>query len=98
MTCAGLHLKSVNTNLSAAISLTYCDLDIFQVVPIAVIIDTLDDATLVQQYRDGASFATLAATFGRSENAVISRLVRLRAAILPDNAPAETSGGDPAAE
>lgn len=58
----------------------------------------LDDAALVQQYRDGASFATLAATFGRSENAVISRLVRLRAAVLPDNAPAETPGGDPAPE
>jgi hypothetical protein len=44
----------------------------------------LDDAALVQQYRDGASFATLAATFGRSENAVISRLVRLRAGLLPE--------------
>ena len=42
----------------------------------------LDDDALVELYRDGASFATLAATFGRSENAVITRLVRLRAGLI----------------
>ena len=47
----------------------------------------LDDEVLVKQYREGASFATLAATFGRSEKAIISRLIRLRAGLLPDNAP-----------
>ena len=46
----------------------------------------LDDDALVKLYRDGASFTTLASTFGRSEKAIISRLIRLRAAILPDRA------------
>ena len=48
----------------------------------------LDDDALVKLYREGASFTTLAATFSRSENAIISRLIRLRAGILPDR-PAE---------
>ena len=46
----------------------------------------LDDDALVRLYREGASFTTLAATFSRSEKAIISRLIRLRAAILPDRA------------
>ena len=44
-----------------------------------------DEETLVKLYRDGVSFENLAATLDRTENAVISRLVRLRAAILPGN-------------
>ena len=44
----------------------------------------LDDDTLVKMYREGASFTTLAATFYRSENAIITRLIRLRAGILPE--------------
>ena len=44
----------------------------------------LDDDALVKLYREGASFTTLAATFSRSENAIITRLIRLRAGILPD--------------
>ena len=44
----------------------------------------LDDDALVKLYRDGASFTTLAATFSRSENAIITRLIRLRAGILPE--------------
>ena len=44
----------------------------------------LDDDDLVKLYREGASFTTLAATFSRSENAILSRLIRLRAGILPD--------------
>ena len=46
-----------------------------------------DDESLVKQYREGASFAALAAAFGRSENAVLTRLVRLRAGLLPENGP-----------
>ena len=42
-----------------------------------------DDAALVRQYLAGASFATLAAAFGRTENAILSRLIRLRAGIAP---------------
>ena len=42
-----------------------------------------DDASLVRQYLAGASFAALAAAFNRTENAVISRLIRLRAGLTP---------------
>jgi len=42
-----------------------------------------DDASLVRQYLAGASFATLASAFGRTENAILSRLIRLRAGIAP---------------
>lgn len=44
----------------------------------------LDDDAIVELYRSGASFATIASTFGRSENAVIKRLVYLRAGLLPE--------------
>ena len=44
----------------------------------------LDDDALVKLYREGASFTTLSATFNRSENAIITRLIRLRAGILPE--------------
>ena len=44
----------------------------------------LDDDALVKMYREGASFTTLSATFGRSENAILTRLIRLRAGILPE--------------
>ena len=42
-----------------------------------------DDASLVRQYLAGASFTALAAAFNRTENAVISRLIRLRAGLAP---------------
>ena len=48
-----------------------------------------DDASLVRQYLAGASFATLAAAFNRTENAVISRLIRLRAGLVPAEPAAE---------
>ena len=51
----------------------------------------LDDDALVKLYREGASFTTLSATFGRSENAIITRLIRLRAGILPER----TAEGQP---
>ena len=44
-----------------------------------------DDAALVRQYVGGASFSELAAAFGRTENAIISRLVRLRAGLRTEN-------------
>jgi len=44
----------------------------------------LDDDAIVELYRSGASFATIASTFGRSENAVIKRLVYLRAGLMPE--------------
>ena len=50
-----------------------------------------DDASLVSQYLAGASFAALAAAFGRTENAIISRLIRLRAGLTPAGPAAEAS-------
>ena len=45
-----------------------------------------DDRELVELYCEGSSFEELAMIFGRSENAVISRLVRLRAGLRPSTA------------
>ena len=57
-----------------------------------------DDASLVRQYLAGASFATLATTFGRTENAIISRLIRLRAGLTPaEPAAEEAERPDPSA-
>ena len=44
-----------------------------------------DDESLVKQYLEGATFSALAAAFGRTENAIISRLVRLRAGLRTDD-------------
>ncbi len=57
-----------------------------------------DEHALVKLYRDGVSFAELASVFGRTEGAILSRLIRLRAAVLPEGAPAEAPGVPPAAE
>ena len=54
-----------------------------------------DEAALVRQYREGVSFAELAAAFGRTERAILSRLILLRAAVLLDSAPAEAPGEAP---
>ena len=48
-----------------------------------------DDASLVRQYLAGASFSTLAASFNRTENAIISRLIRLRAGLRAEETAAE---------
>ena len=48
-----------------------------------------DDASLVRQYLAGASFSTLATAFNRTENAVISRLIRLRAGLRAEEDAAE---------
>jgi hypothetical protein len=57
-----------------------------------------DEHSLVKLYRDGVSFAELASIFGRTESAILSRLIRLRAAVLPDIAPAEVLDLPPVAE
>ena len=57
-----------------------------------------DEHLLVKLYREGISFAELAAAFGRTEGAILSRLIRLRASVLPDTAPAEVPGEAPMAE
>ena len=57
-----------------------------------------DEAELVRFYREGVSFAELASVFSRTEGAILRRLILLRAAVLPDVAPAEAPGMAPAAE
>ena len=57
-----------------------------------------DERLLVKLYREGISFAELASVFGRTEGAILRRLIRLRAAVLPDIAPAEALGEAPVAE
>ena len=47
-----------------------------------------DEHSLVKLYRDGVPFAELATIFGRTEGAILRRLIRLRAAVLPETAPA----------
>ena len=54
-----------------------------------------DDAALVRQYCAGAGFQALAAAFGRTENAIISRLIRLRAGLRTD-VPADVPADMPA--
>ena len=51
-----------------------------------------DEDALVRMYREGAPFAELAAAFGRTEGAILRRLILLRASILPNSAPAEAPG------
>ena len=48
-----------------------------------------DDVALVRQYCAGAGFQALAAAFGRTENAIISRLVRLRAGLRAETQAAQ---------
>ena len=57
-----------------------------------------DEHLLVKLYSEGISFAELASVFGRTEGAILSRLIRLRAAVLPDVAPAEALDVLPVAE
>jgi hypothetical protein len=54
-----------------------------------------DEDSLVRLYHEGISLAELASAFGRTENAILRRLILLRAAVLPDNAPAESPDGAP---
>ncbi len=55
-----------------------------------------DEDSLVRLYREGISLAELASAFGRTENAILRRLILLRAAVLPESVPAESPDGAPA--
>ena len=48
-----------------------------------------DEHSLVKLYRDGVPFAELATVFGRTEGAILRRLILLRAAVLPECAPTD---------
>lgn len=43
-----------------------------------------DDKALVAAYNEGKGFDEMAETFGRSEKAVIARLIHLRTALFPE--------------
>ena len=49
-----------------------------------------DDKRLVALYLENQSFQDLAGISGRSENAVITRLVRLRAGLRPERSPSDS--------
>jgi hypothetical protein len=55
-----------------------------------------DEDSLVRLYREGISLAELASAFGRTENAILRRLILLRAAVLPESVPVEAPDGAPA--
>ena len=57
-----------------------------------------DERLLVKLYREGISFAELASVFGRTEGAILRRLILLRAAVLPDIASADAPGVPPVSE
>ena len=67
-----------------AIKLKLQSLGLYVPKPAARPWTSADEAELVRLYRAGTSFATLAAAFGRTERAILSRLIRLRAAVLPE--------------
>ena len=56
-----------------------------------------DEDTLVRLYREGISLAEIASAFGRTENAILRRLILLRAGLLPD-VPVEAPGEAPTAQ
>ena len=57
-----------------------------------------DERLLVKLYREGISFAELASVFGRTECAILRRLILLRAAVLPDIASADAPDVPPVSE
>ena len=81
-----------------AIKMKLQSLGLYVAKPAARPWTSADEAELVRLYRAGTSFATLAAAFGRTERAILSRLIRLRAAVLPDIAPAEALDLPPVSE
>ena len=67
-----------------AIKLKLQSLGLYVAKPAARPWTPADEAELVRRDRDGAAVATLAAAVGRTERAILSRLIRLRAAVLPE--------------
>ena len=81
-----------------AIKMKLQSLGLYVPKPAARLWTPADEAELVRLYREGVPFAELAAAFGRTEGAILSRLIRLRASVLPDTAPAEVPSEAPMAE
>lgn len=81
-----------------AVKMKLQSLGLYVPKPAARLWTPANEAELVRLYREGIPFAELAAAFGRTEGAILSRLIRLRASVLPDTAPAEVPGEAPMAE
>ena len=81
-----------------AIKLKLQSLGLYVPKPAARLWTPEDEHLLVKLYREGISFAELATVFGRTEGAILRRLILLRTAVLPDTAPAEAPGEAPVSE
>ena len=81
-----------------AVKMKLQSLGLYVPKPAARLWTSEDEHLLVKLYREGISFAELASVFGRTEGAILRRLILLRAAVLPDTAPAEAPGEAPVSE
>ena len=81
-----------------AVKMKLQSLGLYVPKPAARLWTSEDEHLLVKLYREGISFAELATVFGRTEGAILRRLILLRAAVLPDTAPAEAPGEAPVSE
>ena len=81
-----------------AVKMKLQSLGLYVPKPAARLWTSEDEHLLVKLYREGISFAELATVFGRTEGAILRRLILLRAAVLPDTAPAEAPGEAPISE
>ena len=87
MAADGLSREAMSTQLGRspnAIKMKLQSLGLYTPKPAAKPWTPQDEGALVEMYLSGASFSLLATTFGRTENAIIARLVRLRAGLLPE--------------
>ena len=101
MAADGLPQKVMSEQLGrspGAIKMKLQSLGLYVPKPAAKPWTSLDEETLVKQYREGASIAALAAAFNRTENAILRRLILLRAGLLPEGVPVEPPGEAPPAE
>ena len=87
MAADGLSREAMSTQLGRspnAIKMKLQSLGLYTPKPATRPWTPQDEDALVEMYLSGASFSLLATTFGRTENAIIARLVRLRAGLLPE--------------
>ena len=93
MAADGLSREAMSTQLGRspnAIKMKLQSLGLYTPKPAAKPWTPQDEDALVEMYLSGASFSLLATTFGRTENAIIARLVRLRAGLMPEVLATET--------
>ena len=93
MAADGLSREAMSTQLGRspnAIKMKLQSLGLYTPKPAAKPWTPQDEDALVEMYLSGASFSLLATAFGRTENAIIARLVRLRAGLMPEVLATET--------